>query len=312
MSKEKNETVKDLIEINNAGKFYEKGSTLAIVIGALFFLGGAFVFLSQDTSLDKYGAFGEFFGGIIGSFWSLAGVLLFYAALKTQSKEFVVQRQQLELQRDELKLQRNELKLQRYETELQRKEFERQTEQLIRQNATLAVQKFENTFFHLLGLHNDIVNSNESRELGKKWAKELYLRFIGNYQRVASREEDLNKVELVQKAYRIFPKRVEYFDRYFNNLYYVLNFIHRSNIQDKYFYASIVRAQLTVFEQLFLFYFGLSDFSNLEFKEILQTYHFFEELPLDELIDMSHTQYYTQDAFGKLKDIDKDDSEKNI
>lgn len=47
MSKEKNETVKDLIEINNAGKFYEKGSTLAIVIGALFFLGGAFVFLSK-------------------------------------------------------------------------------------------------------------------------------------------------------------------------------------------------------------------------------------------------------------------------
>lgn len=301
MSKVKDNIEFDDNEINKAGMFYEKGSTIAIVIGALFFVGGAFIFLNQDSNLEQYGAFGEFFGGIIGSFWSLAGVLLFYAALKTQSKEFIIQRQQLELQRDELKLQRNELKLQRYETELQRKEFERQTEQLIHQNATLAVQKFENTFFHLLGLHNDIVNSNESRELGKKWAKELYLRFIGNYQRISGREEELNKLELIQKAYHLFPKRIEYFDRYFNNLYYVLNFIHRSNIEDKYFYASIVRAQLTVFEQLFLFYFGLSEFSNSEFKDILQRYHFFEEIPLDELIDMSHTEYYSQDAFGKLE-----------
>ncbi len=301
MSKVKDNIEFDDNEINKAGMFYEKGSTIAIVIGALFFVGGAIIFINQDSNLEQYGAFGEFFGGIIGSFWSLAGVLLFYAALKTQAKEFIIQRQQLELQRDELKLQRNELKLQRYETELQRKEFERQTEQLIHQNATLAVQKFENTFFHLLGLHNDIVNSNESRELGKKWAKELYLRFIGNYQRISGREEELNKLELIQKAYHLFPKRIEYFDRYFNNLYYVLNFIHRSNIEDKYFYASIVRAQLTVFEQLFLFYFGLSEFSNSEFKDILQTYHFFEEIPLDELIDMSHTEYYSQDAFGKIK-----------
>jgi hypothetical protein len=299
MAKKKEDLQTEDLDINKAGKFYEKSSTVAIAIGALFFVAGAIIFLNQDSNLEQYGAFGEFFGGIIGSFWSLAGVLLFYAALKTQSKEFIVQRQQLEMQRKELKLQRNELKLQRYETELQRKEFERQTEQLIHQNATLAVQKFENTFFHLLGLHNDIVNSNEARELGKKWAKELYLRFIGNYQRISAREEELNKLELIQKAYHLFPKRIEYFDRYFNNLYYVLKFIHRSNMEDKHFYASIVRAQLTVFEQLFLFYYGISDFSTQEFKEILQTYHFFEEIPLDELIDMSHTEYYSQDAFGK-------------
>lgn len=95
MSKEieKNQEKTLNLDSNVAGKFYEKGSTLAIIIGAAFFVFGGIIFLTQDSDLDKYGAFGEFFGGIIGSFWSLAGVLLFYAALKTQSKEFVIQRQ---------------------------------------------------------------------------------------------------------------------------------------------------------------------------------------------------------------------------
>lgn len=98
-----------------------------------------------------------------------------------------MQQNQLDPRREELKLQRNELKLQRYETELQRKEFERQTQELKNQNKTLLVQKFENTFFNLLGLHNEFVNSNESRDLGKKWAKTLYIRFIGNVSRVSER-----------------------------------------------------------------------------------------------------------------------------
>lgn len=280
---------------------YEKFANAFIYIGVFLFISGIVIFMLPHQYHDKFGAFGEFFGGIIGSFWSLAGVFLFYSALKNQAMEFDAQREQLDLQRDELKLQRNELRLQRYETELQRKEFERQTQQLVAQNETLSVQKFENTFFHLLSLHNDIVSSNEARDLGKKWAKTLYIRFIGNYQRIAERQKDLDKKELICKAYMIFPKRIEYLDRYFNNLTYCFKFIELSNIPNKKFYVSLIRAQLTVHEQLFLFYFGISEFSDETLIKILEENNFFEELPTDELIEINHLQFYDKSAFDRFK-----------
>lgn len=275
-------------------KKYEKVANRLIVFGTIVLLTGAVIFVIPHGYHDKFGAFGEFFGGIVGSVWTLAGVVLFYSALKAQQREFEVQREQLELQR-------NELKLQRQETELQRKEFERQTVQLVHQNETLAVQKFENTFFHMLNLHNDIVVSNETRDEkeGKQWAKTLYVRFIGNYQRTCSRDPELTKIEAVQKTYQFFKKRPEYLDRYFSNLKYALNFIHKSNIKDKFFYIGVIRAQLTIHEQLFLFYFALSDFSNNEFRIILEEYSFFEELPLDELIDSDHKDYFDMKAFKR-------------
>lgn len=279
---------------------YERIANIFIYVGAFLFVSGIVIFLIPHGYHDKFGAFGEFFGGIIGSFWSLAGVFLFYSALKNQAKEFQAQKDQLDLQRDELRLQRNELKLQRYETELQRKEFERQTQQLVAQNETLAIQKFENTFFHLLGLHNDIVNSNESRDLGKKWSKTLYIRFIGNYQRIEERESELEKKELIARAYTIFPKRIEYLDRYFNNLTYCFKFIELSNIPNKKFYISLIRAQLTIHEQLFLFYYGISDFSDETLKSVLEEYNFFEELPTDELIEIKHLQFYDKSAFDRF------------
>jgi hypothetical protein len=279
---------------------YEKLANLFIYFGAFIFVSGIVIFLLPHSYHDKFGAFGEFFGGIIGSIWSLAGVFLFFSALKTQSKEFKIQHEQLELQRDELKMQRNELKLQRYETELQRKEFERQTQQLVEQNKTLNIQKFENTLFHLLRLHNDIVNSNEDRDLGKKWSKTLYMRFIGNFQRTSEREQDLEKLEIIKKTYNLFPKKVEYLDRYFNNLVYCLEFIDLATITNKKFYVNLIRAQMTVHEQLFMFYFGICSLTQI--KRLIERYNFFEELPTDELIEISHLQYYDKSAFDYFED----------
>ena len=118
-----------------------------LVIGGLTIViaGIGFFFIKNSINHELLSEYAQFIGGIVGSFWSLAGVALFYAALRRQGMEFEVQREQLEMQREELVLQRDELKLQRFETELQRKEFERQTEQLMMQNSTLAIQKFENT-----------------------------------------------------------------------------------------------------------------------------------------------------------------------
>ena len=44
-----------------------------------------------DSDIERTGQIGDFFGGIVGSIWALAGVLLYFSALKLQSKEIANQ-----------------------------------------------------------------------------------------------------------------------------------------------------------------------------------------------------------------------------
>lgn len=81
-------------------------------------------------SENNRGLFGDQFGSINALFsgFALAGII--YTIL-LQKKELALQREELEETREEFKIQ----------------------------NVTLKKQRFENTFFHLLALHNDIVNN---------------------------------------------------------------------------------------------------------------------------------------------------------
>ena len=101
--------------------------------------------------------FGGFLAGAVGSLWALAGVILFYVALKDQRKDFETNRENLELQREELKLNTEELKAQRIE-------FEKQNETLTLQHETLTHQQFENTFFNLLSMFNELRSNTKKVE----------------------------------------------------------------------------------------------------------------------------------------------------
>lgn len=78
----------------------------------------------KDKDIERTAQVGDFFGGIVGSVWALAGVLLYFSALKLQAKE-------LSNQMDEM----NENK------------------------KLLSQQQFESTFFNLLKTQQDIGNS---------------------------------------------------------------------------------------------------------------------------------------------------------
>ena len=45
----------------------------------------------SDKDIERTAYIGDFFGGVIGSIWALAGVLLYFSALKLQSKEIANQ-----------------------------------------------------------------------------------------------------------------------------------------------------------------------------------------------------------------------------
>ncbi|MDW3192721.1 MAG: putative phage abortive infection protein [Cytophagales bacterium] len=126
--------------------FSEKASLILVFLGIFLIALGLLLFLWNELQLsatgtinkEKFGQFGDFIGGLVGSIWALAGVILFYVALTEQRKD-------LKINQDVLKQQIAEFKLQRQELEETRQVFN--------------LQKFDNTFFNLLKAQNDIVNS---------------------------------------------------------------------------------------------------------------------------------------------------------
>jgi hypothetical protein len=98
------------------------------------------MFLVDGLKLDfnQLGPFGDFIAGTMVPVLTFASFLMVVTTLR-------IQREQLEMQSKELRNSIEEMKT-------TRKEFEEQ-------NKTLSVQRFENTFFQMVNLHNQIVSS---------------------------------------------------------------------------------------------------------------------------------------------------------
>lgn len=139
---------------------FEKFSLSLILIGFLlglffiimFFIGELRHISFSQIKADKFGQFGDIIGGVIGSIWALAGVVLFYAALKKQIEALDNQKTATQAAIDSINIQSNELALQRQELEQTRAVFQEQEK-------TLKTQQFESTFFNLINLLNSILNS---------------------------------------------------------------------------------------------------------------------------------------------------------
>jgi uncharacterized protein YqgC (DUF456 family) len=89
----------------------EKFSIKLLITGTILLFLGFLVFFWNDFNLsfsnkiqaDKFGQFGDIVGGLIGSIWALAGVILFYVALTEQRNDFNTNRKVLNAQTDTLK-----------------------------------------------------------------------------------------------------------------------------------------------------------------------------------------------------------------
>ena len=116
----------------------EEKTNYRIPIFAIIFVLGAWALTWYGlVNREDRGTFGDMFGAVNALFSGLAFVGVIFAIL----------------------LQSNELKLQRKELRFTRNELKGQKLQLEAQNSTLKKQNFENTFFELLRLHNEITNS---------------------------------------------------------------------------------------------------------------------------------------------------------
>jgi hypothetical protein len=286
------------------------------------------VFGDNNVDLDASAKVGDFTGGIIGSVWSFAGVLLFFIALMLQRKEFKSQREVLILQKQELSFQKLELR----ET---RKEF-------IIQNRTLKAQRFEMTFFNLLALHNQIVNDidyDKHVSLGTSGVIGTYvgrsspdfgkteIRTVKGRDVFRDRFKNFNKSlhngsDFIENYMRFYEKRKTDFGHYFRNLYRIIKMVHETefldkneietnletqnkisnyyleNFKERYKYTSIVRAQLSDYELLLLFYNCLSPNGNKKFKPLIEEYAILKNMPQQDIYDIEWISRYSKSAFS--------------
>jgi hypothetical protein len=212
------------------------------------------------------------------------------------------------MQKEELELQRNELR----ET---RAEFKQQ-------NQTLIQQKFENTFFQLLQAQNEIIklidlkrtDLTTGRDCFRLFYEKYFFEAIEVYKReIKSKLGSVNldipltemKLEIneVIAVYTVvfYKKHQSELGHYFRNLYQIIKFVDTSNLSeaDKYKYIKLIRAQLSSYELILLFYNCLSKVGFHSLKPLVERYALFKNIDEDLLLDPDHRRNYKFSAFAR-------------
>lgn len=221
-----------------------------------------------------FGSIGDYIGGILNPIFGFLGLFALLATIRLQNKE--------------LKNSSTELKL-------TRKESRKSAKALKQQSNSIKLQNFENTFFNMINLHNEIVKSlkmdnqhwrinftlnsdyknfnseyNENKDSYKDLShiftsKEVLIELERRLKMVLGKATvNLTTIEKNKRntndRYLVFYKQFQqYLSHYFRNIYQILNFISNTNGINKKFYANIFRSQLSEYELTLLFYNIVSD-----------------------------------------------------
>lgn len=251
---------------------------LVLLLAAVFFTWLFSGYYVKD--FPQRGTFGDMFGAVNALFSGLAFAGVIYAIF----------------------LQRKELELQRRELESTREELEGQKIAMIEQNKFLNKQSLEGTFFQMLEFHNYILGSIEIRNSqgepvkGKDCFRLWHNEIIENFEH-GPKENRLNN-EVIQYFYNAFYQEWQgSIGHYFRSLYNIVKFVHYSDLADKKFYTNLVRAQLSVYELLLIFYNCEYGMGKDKFKLLIEDYSLLKTLSKDQLIHPDHYCFYDTKAY---------------
>ncbi|KFF23255.1 putative phage abortive infection protein [Chryseobacterium vrystaatense] len=259
-------------------------------IGSVVFM-GVTLYLNYSYAvklgIQSQGLFGDMFGASNALFTGLSFVGVIIAIL---------------LQRQELKLQRNEL-------ELTRKEMEQTRDEFVTQNYTLKLQQFENTFFQMLKMLEDIVKRQKHSEINNTFTgeevfdimfKNFYsekFNFVVKKQKIDQLEALYNR-EIVESQFNFLTKdEVLYiFNQANKDLYrklmpYILHIglmlklLHDSSINNKQVYASILQSQLNDAQLKFILFNCLRDNVTNDFYDHVLEFTILKRETLNSIID---------------------------
>ena len=260
-------------------------------------------FIDEPTN---QGTFGDMFGAVNALFSGLA-----FAGLIVT---LIYQKEELKLQREELRETRNELNAQKLEFQ--------------EQNKTMKRQRFENTFFNMLSLQQEIIANlsyeyyaspnirphNIPEEIFYKGAPKGQLHgretFEGIYKHAiieyngARHADGIIKI-LKQNGYIAYPviSVTTRFDHYFRHLYHIYKFVDTSDLiedSERYDYACIIRSQLSDYELVMMFYNCLTANGRDKFKPLIEKYAVFNNLRLELLAKVNDKEEYAQGAYNRF------------
>lgn len=283
-------------------------SVMIVMVLVLFLSNLCLVFLPYDE--NERGTFGDQFGAVNALFSGLAFAGLIYTII---------------LQRHDLKLQRRDLRLQREELALTRKEMEEQTAEFEKQNETLKIQRFENTFFNMMSQFQEVVNNltvmvttssgiyeSKGRDVFQaQFEKTMVYVDLKNEAKNKARfrgmKDALEKYNLDGYLYSDTPTC---FDHYFRLLYRILKFVKTTSLvttyEEEYEYTAMLRAVLSRYELVWLFYNGLT-YGEDKLKPLIERYAMLSNLRTDMLANCSEIDEGAYDPSAYTKTIPEDE-----
>lgn len=290
---------------------------IGVAIGMFIIVISAYIWNFNEYKISEkagdWGTFGDFVGGTLNPSLAFLSFLALLQTIKIQNKELKASREELELTRDELA---------------------RSADAQKEQSDSIKIQNFENTFFNMINLHNEIIrniNFNSelkfehdkldihpnykklilslrySNELDNKNGKQaiqaicekIDIFYNGNYNRIFSRAYDLCHENLQI-----------YVGHYFGNIFQILKFISINkdfNDEEKRKYSDLFRAQFSSVELKLLFYHCTGEIGSKKFKNYIEEFKFFEHLVIESnnkiFQAIFSSNIYDIKAFDKNKEI---------
>ncbi len=245
----------------------------------------------SNTDPEDWGQVGDYFGGMLNPVFGFLTILALVITLIQQSRE---------------------LKLSREELELSRTELRNSAEALRGQNKAIDRQSFEQTFFAWLNTYRELLASIElsyhhqvlrdRRALMSSWSHQLNASYVWSAIRkqyphitkaTEARPEDslrslpdgnhgIVSKTAIDRWEELYEEDEYQLDSLFRVLYRLIVWIDsqdedRLTPAQKWLYVSIVRAQLSWIELVFLFYNGHTE-RGKSFKHLADKYALFDNL----------------------------------
>jgi len=276
-------------------EFLKKNPFILPVLVAILIWGLGWVAIYSSGHELKLGQIGDAFGAVNALFSGIAFIGL-YLTVKMQQKQ-----------------------LDNYEIEIANQRIEQEAYRKLND-----LRGFESMFFQLLEFQSDIVNSIDLKGAKEHYGHDCFKLFYSTHFREAIEKYimeykgikwetgrpnphpkdvklDINEILIAYQKF-FMPNHDNDLGHYFRHLYHIVRFVDEAEMthQQKYKYIRLVRAQLSTYEQLLIFYNCLSIYGKDKFKPLIERYALFKNLNTDLLLDGNHKMSYTNDAYVNI------------
>lgn len=185
--------------------------------------------------------------------------------------------------------------IQRVELTLTRDEMKRSASALEGQVLEFKSQKIESMFFQMLNLHNNIVNSLDIKrgtaEFEGRDCFTFYVQRLSKYYNEIKFPEHCSDIEKINKTYAHFWSIYRQdLGHYFRFLFNFIRIVDSSNSEKIEIYVKLIRAQLSDYELVIIFYNCLSEYGK-SFERFVHKYDLFDNLDEKLLLRSEHRAF---------------------